>query len=364
MDLGTIASVIRRVGAANDARAGAERIVLNLRAMLPLLEGQGRLGAVPNQLVDDLRSIATSGDEAVLVLPPGAGAARIDAGLRQLVIPATLRDALLAVVDRTAANARTNAAPMTASPAATAIPAEAAATARAWAVSAQASAAAAIALAGSGSARTVGRSVENDRTPSPVSFSQPLIAAPEPAAPVKSIAERLRSTLERSGLFFESHLAQWTRGERSTDALRQELVQLQTRPADPLAVSIAPGAAQAARVAGQLEVLQQQSVVLQGAAWSGQPLSIEISRERLGDGGDAANEASSGVFNATLQLELPHLGTVVARLRLAGDTIAAAFESSRADAIDEALPEIREGLESHGLSPVLLRTVARVGEPS
>jgi hypothetical protein len=356
MDLGTIASVARRVGPANDVRAGVERIALNLRALLPLLEGQGRLaaapGSSPGQLIADLRRIAASVDEAILVLPPGGGAARIDAGMRQLAIPATLRDALLALVGTRAPDqVREHSTPL-APPAPAAAPAasiEPAAAARTWAVSAQASAAAAVALAGSGTARAVGRSIEGDRAPAPVSFSQPLIAAPEPTAPVRAIAERLRSTLERSGLFFESHLAQWARGERPDEAIAQELLHI--RPADG---QVAP----AARVAAQLQALQQQAVVLHGPAWPGQPATIEIARERAGAEHPAADDGGSAVFNATLTLDLPRLGKLVARLRLSGDTIAATFESAKADALAAALPEFRASLEAHGLTPVLLEAVA------
>lgn len=350
MDLGTIASVARRVGPANEARAGVERIVLNLRAMLPLLEGQGRLAAASSQLVADLRAIAAAGDEAVLVLPPGAGAARIDVGMRQLAIPAALRDALLALIgSRVPDQIRGQPTPL-AAPAPTAAPATSveAAAARTWAISAQASAAAAVALAGSGAARAVGRSIEDDRVPAPVSFSQPLATAPEPTAPVRAIAERLRSTLERSGLFFESHLAQWARGERPDEAIAQELVHV--RPAEG---QVAP----AARVAAQLQALQQQAVVLHGPAWPGQPATIEIGRERAGAEHPAADDGGSTVFNATLALDLPRLGKLVARLRVSGETVAATFESARADTLAAALPEFHASLEAHGLTPVLLQAI-------
>ncbi|GAB4476816.1 MAG: hypothetical protein OHK0044_22870 [Burkholderiaceae bacterium] len=351
MDLGTIASVARRVGAAGEVRAGAERIALNLRALLPLLEGQGRLATAPSQLVADLRAIAAAGDEAILVLPPGAGAARIDAGMRQLAIPATLRDALLAAIGaRATTRGPAQMAPVAVQPpgAAQAAAVEAGAAARAWAIGAQASAAAAVALAGSGAARTVGRSIEGDRAAVPVVFSQPLIAAPEPTAPVPTVAERLRSTLERSGLFFESHLAQWARGSRSDEAIAGELLQVRLAEGQ-----IAP----AARVAAQLHALQEQAVVLHGPAWPGQPATLEIARERAGADRFDAEDGASPVFDATLALDLPRLGKVVARLRLSGETVAATFESARADTLTAALPEFQAGLEAHGLTPVQLQAL-------
>ncbi len=347
MDIGTIAAIARRVGPVNDARAGAERIVLNLRAMLPLLEGQGKLAAASSQLAADLRAAAQTGEEAILVLPPGAGAARIDVGMRQLAIPAALRDALLALIGTPAA-ARSTPPAAPSSSAVLAAPVEAAAAARAWAVSAQASAAAAVALAGSGAARSAGRSIEGDRTPAPVRFAQPLIAAPQPAAPVTAIAQRLRSTLEHSGLFFESHLAQWTRGERADDAVAQELLHLRAAEAH---------AAPAVRVAAQLQTLQDQAVVLHGPAWAGQPVSIEIARERAGGEAPADDATDPAVVAATLRLDLPRLGTLVARLRLSGATIAATFESPQMEILNAALPEFRAQLEAHGLTPVLLQAV-------
>ncbi|MFN3567130.1 MAG: flagellar hook-length control protein FliK, partial [Burkholderiaceae bacterium] len=116
-------------------------------------------------------------------------------------------------------------------------------------------------------------------------------------------------------------------------------------------------AAAAARIAAQLQALQQQAVVLQGPAWPGQPVTIEIARERGGTDHPAADDDASVVFNATLALDLPRLGKLVARLRLSGATIAATFESARAESLADCLPEFRAGLEAHGLTPVLLQAV-------
>lgn len=350
MELATVASVVSRVGpGAGEVRGAGERIVLNLRALLPALEGQGRLAAAPAQLVADLRAAAASGETTILVLPPAAGPARIEVGMRQFAIPATLRDALLALIDARAPLAQT-----VARTAPEAAPVEASVAARAWAVGAQTSASAAVALAGSGAARAVGRSIEGDRAPAPVRIAQPLIASPEPAAPVQAIAERLRSTLERSGLFFESHMAQWTRGERPDEAIARELLQLRAEQAP-----IAP----ASRVAAQLHALQTQAVVLQGPAWPGQPATIEIARERAGAEGAAADDAAT-CFNATLALDLPGLGPLVARLRLSGATVAATFESAQPETISAALAELRASLEARGLTPVLLQAVAPDAAPS
>jgi Flagellar hook-length control protein FliK len=105
--------------------------------------------------------------------------------------------------------------------------------------------------------------------------------------------------------------------------------------------------------------LQQQSVVLQGPAWPGQPMTLTIAR-RQHDGSDAGDTRAE-VFETTLTLDLPRLGALQAHLRLSGATVAVSLESpagSTAAELDAALPGLRTALEAHGLVPVLLQAIA------
>lgn len=365
MDLGLVANSARRVGAV-ELRGGAERIALSTRLLVPLLQGQALGDASMAQLTRDLRAqLASGGDRNVtLILPAQAAseaqAARIDLGGRQFAIPAALRDALLAQLMPTGRVPP-------AAVAAAAVVDEAAA--RAWAVGAQAQAAAGAApplpLAAAISASTAGATREVARALAPqqttalrdqalpaTGFERPLlnngVAALLPIAAINGVAARLQQQLERSGMFFEAHLAQWTAGARSTDEIRAELLHMSAS-----GQALAEGNAQ--RVAAQLSVLQHQGLVLQGPAWPGQPMQLEVRREP--PPAEMAADAAP-VFTATLRLDLPQLGPIEVKLRLAGEAIAASVNCRDPAAIAAEVPALVEQLRARGLTPVAIQASA------
>ncbi len=344
MDLGVVAAAAARLGAAADARAAAERVALAVRLALPLVEARSGSFAAGAQLVRDLRA-AAPGQLVTLLLPAGraaeTAAARLDTGRQQFPIPAALRDALLAAA-RTEAG-RTGPAPPGAD-----------AALRAWVVGAQTTAAAALAAGASGIARTVSRDAATEEPRARVSFTRPLLQAVGPLLAVSAVAGRLREHLERSGLFYESHVAQWARGTRGEAALRQEV--LAALGAGERGRDAAPSGE---RVAAQLEVLQRQGLVLQGPAWNGQPVTIEFARERAEGDAPAADPAGdSSVFRATVRLDLPRLGSVSIVLRMAGASVAAAITADHPDPWRAALADLAARFEAQDLRPVRLQADA------
>ncbi len=169
---------------------------------------------------------------------------------------------------------------------------------------------------------------------------------------VGQTAARLRANVEHSGLFFESHASQWAHGQRSDEALRAELA-ARSEPASPVHAN------GKARTAAQLDVMQRQSIFLAGPAWPGQPVTIELAPEQHADDTMLTSAGAQRVAAATLHLELPNLGAIVVRLRLAGDAVAAEFESSRTPLVESALPEFDAALQARGLRPVHLSAVDR-----
>ena len=76
--------------------------------------------------------------------------------------------------------------------------------------------------------------------PSVLSATSPLMAAGE-AASATRIAERLQTSVRDSGLFYESHLARWYRGEASRQQLERQPQMLNTPRPAPLAPGTGPG---------------------------------------------------------------------------------------------------------------------------
>lgn len=239
------------------------------------------------------------------------------------------------------------------------------------------------------------------RTPSPATataFSAtaqllaPLLAASYPqahavrAAPdfpdvahvgAPEVAARLRTSVETSGLFYESHLAEWVAGQRPLASLRAEpqaqwpaagsAPAASQAPADatpavrPDASAAAPALApQAAEiVAHQLEVLGTSRIVWEGTPWRDQPVHVEIADE--GGGRGAGDAPAPQDFVSRLVAELPRLGRVEATIRIdrAGVRIALAAPAASAAALAAARESFAAALAAAGLPLAQMNVEAR-----
>lgn len=165
------------------------------------------------------------------------------------------------------------------------------------------------------------------------------------------LPQRLRQVVRESGLFYESHLGRWVRGQWSLDSILRE-PQARLAAADALATGLPelgrmPEAA--ARLAGhQLMMLEGAPFLWQGIAWPGQMLQWQI-EER--DGTHAQGEEEGG-WRTELKLVLPRLGLVQAALVLSPQGLRlyiTAGEQSAADELRAALPRLAQRLEQAGL---------------
>ena len=174
-----------------------------------------------------------------------------------------------------------------------------------------------------------------------LSGTAPLLAAP-PADGVQ-LAAILARALGQSGLFYESHQAQWIAGERPLEELLLEpqapLFGLRARMPDPAAQSNASVMASMARdsaananapvhpdtlalVRQQLEVFETRHITWQGVVWPGQKVEWEIFEEKPADTDDPSefNESDEpghapAAWQTRLNLTMPNLGQVSANLR-------------------------------------------------
>ena len=201
-------------------------------------------------------------------------------------------------------------------------------------------------------------------TPQPASLAanQPLLASPPTSG--AQLAPLLRQALGQSGMFYESHQAQWVMGARDTASLMREpqaqaaTAQTAARrptgtpaPATPTPSAAAPGSQAAAAEASeqasaasraaldeaapvranpiperllplvhqQLDALATNQYVWQGQAWPGQQMEWII-EDPDRDGGEG--EASDPGWNTTLRLTLPRLGNIEAQMHLTAAGVA------------------------------------------
>lgn len=203
---------------------------------------------------------------------------------------------------------------------------------------------------------------------------QPGAAAPD----TRLLAGALRDALGKSGLFYESHQAQWVRGERSINQLLEEPQNLLTGKsampsgANPQAGSTGTGqtapdnisAAQAqmdkaTKPAGdisqpiakellhlvqqQLHTLEHHHLVWMGQVWPGQQMQWEIQ----GEPEQQAQQQDERQWSTEMELAMPRLGNVHARLVFTESglrlTLQAA-DSTTVELFNRALPQLRNSL--------------------
>jgi hypothetical protein len=167
----------------------------------------------------------------------------------------------------------------------------------------------------------------------------PLWIANQASTPDTTVlADKLHNALSHSGLFYESHQAQWIAGARSTPQLMQEpqnqLANPQqiaaqstngdahTSPLNPESriqnpASVIPEHLQTL-VQQQLHTLETRQVLWQGVAWEGQEMRWEVREESPRSG---ATSEQFGQWVTEIHLDLPHLGSLSAQLSLNGGAI-------------------------------------------
>lgn len=158
----------------------------------------------------------------------------------------------------------------------------------------------------------------------------PLVAAGAPPVP-EQVAQQLQTNLAQSGLFYESHLAEWVKGERSlADLMREPQMQRQQQAlADggARAQASGPDLSAALLINQQLHAHEQGRVQWQGEAWPGQPMQWEVRREpredrHHGDGRDGSDGGQpEQVWRSGVRFRFPLLGKVAATVTLAGDQV-------------------------------------------
>lgn len=141
----------------------------------------------------------------------------------------------------------------------------------------------------------------------------PLLGAPSSDAGV--LAKALQDGLGKSGLFYESHVAEWAEGTRTrTDLAAEPQARGMAPPTDP---------ATAQFINLQLNAHEQGRVAWQGQLWPGQDMRWTVEKDaperRPGRGGD--DDEAGGTWQSSLTLRFGALGEVAARVVLSGDQL-------------------------------------------
>lgn len=159
----------------------------------------------------------------------------------------------------------------------------------------------------------------------------PLLASGQPPEP-EQLSQNLQRALGDSGLFYESHVAEWAEGKRPLQDLQREpQMQRQAQaasqgPAEAAAKALAgPDLSAAQMINQQLHTQEQGKVLWQGDAWPGQPMQWLVEREQRDDSGgqrgEERNPQRDAVWRSGVRFRFPALGAVAANVTLVGGQV-------------------------------------------
>lgn len=190
---------------------------------------------------------------------------------------------------------------------------------------------------------------------SPIAGTTPL--APQGAPDPAQLAARLRDAVAKSGLFYESHVAQWAQGKRPLAELMAEPQALKTPGTPPTE----PGIAQL--INQQLATHESAHLAWQGQLGPAQPLHWEIAREKVKDAGDEARPAQPDApgWESRLRLRFAFLGEVEAQVSLRGNRLHVDLQAGgiAAGLLRHAAPRLEDALVAGGGELAALRIHGR-----
>nr|WP_315475357.1 flagellar hook-length control protein FliK [uncultured Undibacterium sp.] len=148
----------------------------------------------------------------------------------------------------------------------------------------------------------------------------------------KQIESNLHQSVQNSGLFYESHVAEWSVGQRSKLELQAEPQSQITANVDSSVLTNKEDgnhAALAQLIHQQLDVLEQQKLIWTGMLAPQMPvqLTIEESTQKSAEQGHEKQQENSD-WQSYLRVELPNLGVVAMTINLHSNQLQLNIKSS------------------------------------
>jgi len=183
--------------------------------------------------------------------------------------------------------------------------------------------------------------------------------APHGAVDARTLAHALRESVAESGLFYESHLAEWTMQRYPEAELRREpqagwLASIAHDSVPPAAngaatpmlaqpVAVETNAQSGELMRAQLQVLESRQLTWQGETWPGQHASITLEEE------SPADRDAPPTWRTHVRLELPELGEIDVDILLVGDALRITMDAAEhgVEHLTRARAELAAALEAH-----------------
>lgn len=189
--------------------------------------------------------------------------------------------------------------------------------------------------------------------PTAVHGAAPLLAKPPQPDQGAALAGALKQAIDSSGLFYESHLREWSEGKRPlADLAREPQMQRLLDGAAAARPGAAIDGATAQFINLQLSSHEQARLTWQGQPWPGQAMQWEISKDAPEQRGHAEDDAQAPTaWRSAVRFRFAHLGEINAQLVLVGDQLhlqVRAADSATGSTLQAHAPRLGAALEAAG----------------
>jgi len=161
--------------------------------------------------------------------------------------------------------------------------------------------------------------LEENPEPNRIVSTTPLTTSNEPDT--TQLASQLNNALEKSGVFYESHLKQWSEGGRTVEQIRQEPQNTGTVNNQLIPI--------------QLEAMENKHFSWQGDVWPGQTMQWDVNKDKEEQPNQQTQNESDFKANwtTTVKLEMPNLGLISATISIKDEVAHLQLHSNNADTI-------------------------------
>lgn len=140
-----------------------------------------------------------------------------------------------------------------------------------------------------------------------------------PGTDPSQVAQNLRDAVGSSGLFYESHVAEWADGKRPLASLLLEPQMQKTLQGEVMKNGTDLAAAQLINL--QLHTHEQARVQWQGEAWPGQKMQWDITKDEPDGGQHPGQDEDATAWRSSVRFQFPLLGDLSAQVVLQGGNV-------------------------------------------
>jgi hypothetical protein len=188
--------------------------------------------------------------------------------------------------------------------------------------------------------------------PSALVGKTPLLNNAEELKHTDKLAGHLQQTISSSGIFYESHVADWADGKMSrADLMREPQAQLGNAMSNlATAISNTDDHSRLAQIIHlQLDVLEQQKITWQGHLLPGLPFDWAITQQD--QHAQAESDQAESSWQSVVRFDFPHLGIVAATINIHAGQLQLFLRSDTNDTVNvlkERSAELMHALDGAG----------------